>query len=139
MRPEILQEYILSGIRKEVSDSKIELYVPFHFPNGDNTPLCLTWDETGVLSDGGRTLAELKKRVGDLTPYMEKIRRVCNPFCPVELISGHILAVRQFQTVVTPDGEYKDYCAGLSRLLDAAARISVLDVIDITESGEVSL
>ena len=138
MEPQKLQEYILSGIEKRVYADKIELYVPFHFQSGDRTPLCLTWDKDGVLSDGGRTFAELKKRVGDTAPYAEQVRGVLH-FEPVELLSGHILAVRHFQTVLSAEGTYTDYRAGLSRLIAAISLIDAIGAVRIKECGEVSL
>lgn len=139
MKPEKLQEYIWQGIRKEVYANKIELHLPFFFGNGEDAPLCLTWSDDGTLSDGGRTMAELKKRVGDITPHMEKIRNILN-FCnPVELVAGHILVIRQFNTVIAPDETYVDYRAGLSHLLQTISQISAVDTILVSKTGEVSL
>ena len=139
MCPEKLHEYIWQGIRKEMRGDAIELYIPFYFGNGDDTPLCLMWDKNGVLSDGGRALAELKKRVGTVEPYIEKIRRILNVRGPVELVAGHKLAVRQFQTVIDPCGEYVDYRAAVSRLIAAISLISVIDTVNISDDGEVSV
>lgn len=139
MSPEALQKYIRQGIRKEVHQDRIELYLPFFFESGDDAPLCLTWNKDGVLSDGGRAIAELKKRVGDMTPHMEKIRRILNGRCPVELAAGHILVLRQYQTLITPEETYVDYLAGLSRMLRVISLISVIDTVEISEDGEVSV
>ena len=139
MRPEKLYEYIWQGIRKEIRGDIIELYIPFYFGSGEDTSLCLVWDKNGVLSDGGRTLAELKKRVGDVEPYMEKIRNILNARGPVELVAGHKLTVRQFQTVVAPDGTYVDYRTGVSRLIAAISLISVIDTVKVSDDGEVSV
>lgn len=139
MRPEALHESIRQGIRKEVHQDRIELYLPFFFESGDDTPLCLTWDKEGVLSDGGRTMAQLKKRVGDMTPHMEKLRRILNGRCPVELAAGHVLVLRQYQTLITPEETYVDYLAGLSRMLRVISLISVIDTLTVSEEGEVSV
>ncbi len=139
MKPEKLQEYIWQGTRKEVHTDKIELHLPFFFGYGDDTPLCLTWDKDGVLSDGGRTMSELKKRVGDMEPYMEKIRNILNFRNPVELVAGHKLVVRQFNTVVTPEETYVDYRNGMSYMIRTISLISVVDTIAVSENGEVSV
>jgi len=139
MNPEKLQEYILQGIRKAVYQDKIELYIPFFFGNGDETPLCLTWDKDGTLSDGGRTMSELKKRIGDTSPYMKTIQNILNFRNPVELVSGHIFIIRTFNTVISPKETYIDYIAGLSHLIKTISMISVVDTIKVSEDGEVSV
>lgn len=139
MRPETLHEYIRQGIRKEVHQDRIELYLPFFFGNSDDAPLCLTWNKDGVLSDGGRTIAELNKQAEDITPHMEKIHRILNQRCPVELSAGHILTLKQYQTVITPEETYVDYLAGLSRMLRVISLISVIDTLSVSEDGEVSV
>ena len=139
MSPEALQKYIRQDIRKEVHQDRIELYLPFFFESGDDTPLCLTWDKEGVLSDGGRTIAELRKRAGNIDPYMEKLRRILNERCPVELAAGHQLVIRQFQTAISPEETYVDYLAGLSRMLRVISLISVIDTLSVSEDGEVSV
>lgn len=139
MRPDALQKYIWQGIRKEVREDRIELYLPFFFASHADAPLCLTWNREGVLSDGGRTIAELRKRVGNIDPYMEKLRRILNERCPVELAAGHQLVIRQFQTAISPEETYVDYLAGLSRLLRVISLISVIDTLSVSEDGEVSV
>lgn len=71
-----LRAYIWEGIRKEVHPDRVELYLPFFFGGEDDAPLCLTWYADGSLSDSGRTLAELKKRLGDISPHMDNIRKI---------------------------------------------------------------
>lgn len=139
MQPEKLQEYILQGIKKRVYHDKIELYMPFFFRNGDDSPVCLAWDKDGILSDGGRTIAELKKRVGDITPYMKKIQNVLNSHGMVELVSGHILTVRSYYTVIFGDETYKDYRTGVNKLIEVMSLISVIDSIQVSDDGEVSV
>lgn len=139
MLPEKLQEYIRQGIKKDVYQDKIELYIPFFFGNSEDSAVCLTWDKDGILSDNGRTFAELKKRVCDLTPYKEKIQNVLNSHGMVELVSGHILIVRHFFTVISGEETYKDYRAGLNKLIEVMSLISVIDTIQVSEDGEVSV
>ena len=88
MDVQALNGYIRQGIGKEVFTDRIELYLPFFFGEGKTEPLCLTWDKKGVLSDGGRTLAELKKRVGDLTAYAESIQNILKALGLVTLEGG---------------------------------------------------
>ena len=139
MRPDALQQYIWQGIRKEVHEDRIELYLPFFFESHTDAPLCLTWNRDGVLSDGGRTIAELRKRVGNINPYMEKLRRILDERCPVELEAGHILVLKQYQTVNTPEEAYVDYLSGFSRMLRVISLISVIDTVEISWDGEVSV
>ncbi|MBE7065571.1 MAG: hypothetical protein E7384_07175 [Ruminococcaceae bacterium] len=139
MNAEKLQKYILQGICKKVYPDKIELYLPFFFGNGDETLLCLTWDKDGILSDGGRTISELKKRVGDISVYTENIHNVLNSHGMVELVSGHILTVRHYFTVFSGDEAYTDYLAGISKLIEVISLISVIDTIQVSHEGEVSV
>ena len=139
MYPEKLQEYIRQGIRKELYQDRIELFLPFFFGKDDDMPLCLTWDKNGTLSDNGRTIEELKKRVGDITPYMKKIQNILNFRNPVELVSGHILIIRTYNTVSSTEESYVDYIGGLSHLIKTISLISIIDTIHVSEDGEVSV
>lgn len=134
-----LTGYIRQGIRKEVYDDRIELYLPFYFGSGEGQPLCLIWDRNGVLSDGGRTFAELKKRVGDLSAYQRSIQNILRTNGMVTLEGGQKLVVRHFQTCISGSETYLDYLGGLSRLLRVIARISVVDTIMVDEDGTVRL
>ncbi len=139
MDAQALNGYIRQGIRKEVYTDRIELYLPFFFGNNVSEPLCLVWDKKGVLSDGGRTLTELKKRVGDLTPYINSINNILKAFGTVTLEGGQKLVVRHFQTCISGDKTYKDYLGGLNRLLRAISQISIVDTIAVDKYGTVSL
>lgn len=139
MDAQALTGYIQQGIKKEVYADRIELYLPFFFGNGNSEPLCLVWNENGVLSDGGRTFSELKKRVGDLAPYQKSIDNILSVFGTVTLESGHILVVRDFQTCISGDKTYLDYLGGLSRLLRVISQISIVDTVSVDEDGAVSL
>ena len=137
MDAQALNSYIRQEIRKEVHSDRIELYLPFVFGNGTSDTLCLVWNKDGVLSDGGRTFKELKKRVGDLTPYSENIQNILTAHGMVTLESGHRLTVRNFQTCICGDDTYTDYMAGLSRLLRVISQISIVDTIKVDEYGAV--
>lgn len=139
MDSQALNGYIRQGIRKEVYADRIEVYLPFYFGNGKSDELCLVWDEKGVLSDGGRTLDELKKRLGDLSPYRENIVNILEAYGTVILESGRILTVRNFQTCVYGDDEYKDYLGGLNCLIRVISLISVADKVKVDKYGAVSV
>lgn len=139
MDAQALTGYIRQGIRREVYADRIQLYLPFYFGNGEADPLCLIWDKNGVLSDGGRTLSELKKRVGDLTPYRNSIQNILTSLGLVTLEGGHRLAVRHFQTCFSGERSYQNYLGGLSRLLRAISLISVVDTVTVDADGTVSL
>lgn len=136
MDAQALAGYIRQGIRKEVHTDRIELYLPFIF-GGKEDALCLTWDKTGCLSDGGRTLTELKKRVKDLTPYTDSIRRILKVNDLVTLEGGQKLTVRHYQTRITGDEESLDYLGGLNRLLRVISLISIVDTVQVMEDGTV--
>jgi len=134
-----LNEAIGQGIRKVYYPDRIELYLPFFLGNEKSEELCLSFDRDGVLSDGGRTLEELKKRVGDLAPYRETIRNILDHFGTVALEGGQKLVVRSFQTCSCGDKEYLDYAGGLSRMIRVIALICAADRIKVDEDGVVSL
>lgn len=137
MQAQDLTGYIRQGIRKEVYADGIKLYLPFFFGTGDSVPLCLCWDRKGVLSDGGRTLEELKKRVGDLSPYWDSIHNILRSLGLVTLEGGQKLVVSHVQTCISGEQTYPDYMGGLNRLLRAIARISVVDTITVDKDGTV--
>lgn len=139
MDAEALTGYIRQGLRKAVYDDRIELHLPFFFGKVESEPLCLIWDQKGVLSDGGRTLAELKKRVGDLTPYRDRIQNILMSLGLVTLEGGQKLVVRHFQTCISGEQSYQDYLGGLNRLLRAISLISIVDTVTVDEDGTVYL
>lgn len=139
MDAQALTGYIRQGMKKAVYPDRIELYLPFFFGDGENEPLCLTWDQKGVLSDGGRTLSQLKKRVGDLTSYEHSIQNILTALGLVTLEGGQKLVVRHYQTCISGEQSYRDYLGGLSRLLRAISLISVVDTITVDEYGTVKL
>ena len=137
MTPQALTQYIRQDIRKVVHADRIELYLPFYFRDTRQEPLRLIWDNRGVLSDGGRTIAELKKRVGDLTPYQNSIQSILNACGTVSLESGTKLVVRHFQDLIRGETVCKDYTGGLSRLLRVISLISAVDTLTVSEDGTV--
>ena len=139
MDAQALTGYIWQGIRKEVTDEEIRLYLPFFFGEGAVEPLCLIWDKKGVLSDGGRTLAELKKRTGDLRVYEERIKNVLAAHGAVTLEGGHKLVVRHYQTCICGEDSYLDYMAGLNRLLRVISLLMLPQNVTVDEDGVVSL
>ena len=139
MDAQALGAYIRQGLRKEVYADRIELYLPFFFGEGGSEPLRLTWDRKGVLSDGGRTLSELKKRVGDLSPLRDNIQNILHSLATVTLEGGQVLTVRRFQTCLCGEQQYQDYLGGLSRMLRAISLLSVADTVTVDKDGTVTL
>lgn len=123
--PDKLYGYIREGIRKEVFHDRVELHVPFYFGGENDAPLCLTWYEDATLSDGGRTLTELKKRVGDITPYMDSIHKILANWGigDVKLVGGQVLKLIYRQ----------DPLRALNMLLQAIALISAVDRITVID------
>lgn len=122
-----LYAYIWQGIRKEVRADRIELFIPFFFSEGSDAPLCLTFHADGVLSDGGRTMSELKKRLGDIGPYMDMIRNILLQCGDCRLVGGQNIIKDSFQTVVFGEDRYQDYLGGMNYMLMAISRISIVD------------
>lgn len=139
MRAEKLQEYIWQGLRKEVYPDRVELYLPFFFGSDRDEPLRLTWDKNGMLTDSGRTLNQLKKRLGDISPYQETIRRILSANGAVALVGGQNLVVKAYSTCIFGEEQYLDYLGGLNHLLKVISLISVADTIQVSKYGEVSV
>ena len=128
-----LKSYIWQDIRKEVYSDRVELYLPFCFGSGNDTPLCLTWRQDGTLSDGGRTLAELKNRLGDITTYMDTIQEILARCYWVELVGGQNLVMSHFQTCIRGEEYFYDYVGGLTWMLQVISLISIVDTITVEE------
>jgi len=137
MQPEALSQAIGQDIRTVVHADRIELYIPFFFGGTDDAPLCLTWDRDGILSDGGRTVAELKKRLGnDLTPWEENIRHVLHHSAAV-LVGGQKLEVTP-SCSRSPNGEsYKDFLRAYRYMLEVMSLLSIIDTITVDTDGTV--
>ena len=131
-----LRQYIWQGIRKEVYPDRIDFYIPFCFPGTDDH-LCLSWDAKGVLSDKGRTMAELKCRVKDISPYMDHICKILNE-CGCRLVAGQIVVKDSFQTMICGEDTYLDYLGGMHHMLKAISRIAIVDTLETLSEGEVS-
>ena len=137
MDAKTLYKYIWQGIRKEVYADRIELHLPFFFGNSSDEPLCLTWDRNGVLSDGGRTIAELERRVKNIQPYMDAARAILSQCGDCKLIGGRIIVKEHFQTVISGEMQYLDYLGGMNDMLEAIACISVLDTVPMGDDRAV--
>ena len=137
MDAQTLGGYIRQQIRKEVHPDRIELYLPFYFISGNDEPLCLTFDNKGVLTDGGRTMQELKKRLGDLTPYAETIQNILSTQDTITLTGGQKLTMQQFQPCIRGEETYLDYMGGVSRLLRVISLLNVVDTIAVDKDGGV--
>lgn len=130
---EKLKDYIWQDIRKEVYSDRVELYLPFCFGNDNDTSLCLTWRQDGTLSDGGRTLNELQKRIGDITPYMDAIGEILTRCGTIKLVGGQNLAMSDFQTCVRGEEYFTDYTRSLTRMLQVISLISIVDTVTVEE------
>lgn len=139
MQPQAISQSIWQDIRKEVYADRILLYLPFFFGSGQEEPLCLTWDRNGVLSDGGRTLRELKKRIPNIDPYQESIRNILRSHGLVTLIGGQNLTVQHYQTCLCGEETFLNYLGGLEQLLRVISQISIVDTITVEEDGTVRL
>ena len=129
MDAQALREYVWQGLRKEVYADKIEIFIPFYFGSHSDQPLCLTWNRDGILSDGGRTVAELEKRVGSIQPYLDEIYAILSECGDCRLVSGRILVKDQFQTMISGENQYLDYLGGMNQVLRAITRISMVDML----------
>jgi hypothetical protein len=134
-----LQEMIWQGIRKEVCEDCVKLYLPFFFGHKNDEPLCLTWNRKGILSDGGRTISELERRLGNIQPYQNMIISLLSRCGDCKLVGGRTIVKEHFQKVISPDGEYWDYLAGMNQMLKAITQISVIESIQFNEDGTVSI
>ena len=118
--PEAIRKSIWEGIETIQKNDRTELILPWHFgisPDEKNEPLKLTvrsvrpekngaevqkmrskgWSvDDGYypayeISDGGRCLLELEKRLGNIEKYLPKIRRILYDCGMLELKSGRII------------------------------------------------
>ncbi len=128
-----LKEYIWQDIRKEVYHDRVELYLPFCFESDNDSPLCLTWRQDGTLSDGGRTLNELQKRIGDITPHMDDIEEILTRCGTIKLVSGQNLVMSDFQTCVRGEEYFTDYTRSLTRMLRAISLVNIVDTVTVEE------
>ena len=120
---EKLRAYIWEGIRKEVYPDRVELYLPFVFEGGSGEPLCLTWKADGTLTDGGRTLTELKKRLGDITAYMDDVRKILAKCGHFRLAGGQKLVLEDHQSPLR----------ALNQMLRAISLVSIVDSVTVVD------
>ena len=136
MDAQALTGYIRQGIRYELQPEEIRLYLPFFFGDAQKE-ICLTWDSHGVLTDGGRTMAELKKRLPDADRYRDAIGKILEANGAVALEGGQKLVVRYVQTCIAGEKCYLDYMGALNRLLRVMSLISVVDTVTVMKDGTV--
>lgn len=130
---ENLKEYIYQGITKSSSPDKLNITLPFNFAGESSAPLCLSWTSKGELTDNGRAIDELKKRVGDITPYLPAIRKIISKCGMTELKSNHTLVTTKFQTVFKNGVCSKNYIGALTAMLKAISLISIVDSVTLTD------
>lgn len=128
-----LKEYIFQNIRVEAYPDKLQWYLPFDFGYASSEPLCLTWTAKGELCDNGRAIEELKKRLGDITPYMPAIEKIISRSGNMELVGGRRLVTKHFQTISHNGSLSSDYIGAFTQLLHAITLISIVDSVTIIE------
>lgn len=120
-----LQNYIWEGLSKKVYPDRIDLYLPFVFGNEPSDPLCLTFTEKGDLTDNGRTLTELRKRLGDLAPFKKDIEQILAHCGDFKLTGGQKLVL----PCRTSPGKYRSFA--LQQMLQAISLILVVDTVRV--------
>lgn len=137
------------GIRIEETQKGVALFLPWRFSadtKAQEEPLCIYIKETKnkeysykpwgkitkdkahyagyQISDGGRTLAELKKKVGNLAPYKQKIDYI------VKSIDAVLAGGREI--VLEYAGEGYNHAHYLQLFLGIVAHIAHLDILPLT-------
>lgn len=134
---EKLKSLLWQNIRKDFCSDRIELSLPFYFStDSENEPLRLIWKQDGSLSDGGRTLRELKKRLEDIQPYMSKIKELLSRYGAVVLEGEQNLVIRDFQTYKKGNETFLNYNRELVKLLQIITIISIIDAVTLEKRGE---
>jgi len=129
---EFLADLISSDIRLELSGDKILLYLPWHFAKAaaeKSLPLCLTVRAEGdgaVISDGGRAIAELSKKVPSLLGYRGRISDLISDVGSYELVGGRIIEYSFYS--LTKYG----VLSAVSQMLKIVTAISNLDLVPYT-------
>lgn len=135
---EKLKVYLWQDIKKEVFPDRIELSLPFCFSTDKvDEPLRLIWKQDGSLSDGGRTIRELRKRLGDIHAHMDAIKELLSQSGVVVLEGGQNLVIRDFQTYIRGDETFVNYNSDLVKMLWVITIISIIDTITLEERGGV--
>ena len=91
-----ITEVIWSQIGQERTADHYAITLPFLF-NGEEIDLKLTWRVEGdraCISDGGQVMRQLRKQLGDLTPYKKSIDYTISEFGTISLEGGQNLICR---------------------------------------------
>ena len=150
--PESLRKFIWEGIEKREGESFTELVIPWHFgirADEKSEPLTLRIESVRTkkdgayvqkmrakgycvnddycpsyeISDGGRCIAELKNKLGDIEPYIPRIKKILYDCGMLELKGGRIIT----KTYDAVSSFYHTH--SLNHLLTAISIISNLDVL----------
>jgi hypothetical protein len=157
--PDLLKKYIWENVEKRVKDDSVELVIPWHFgraPHESSDPLTLRVSperppscgaevqkmrakgyavDNGyypyyVISDGGRCLAELQKRLGETDTYIPRIKRILYDCGMLELKSGHVITGGYYAL------DRFSHTNALNAVLTAVSIISNFDVL-LEVDGEI--
>ena len=91
-----ITEVIWSQIGQERTADHYAITLPFLF-NGEEIGLTLSWrveGERACISDGGQVMRQLRKQLGDLTPYKNSIELMVSEYGAVSLEGGQNLVCR---------------------------------------------
>jgi len=128
--PEKLGEILSDDIRREVHPDRVDVFLPVFFGSREDAPMKFTFFRDGTLTDHGRTLAELEKKVGDLKPYYPVIRKIIDEYSLCELVGGRKLVQSHWQIIRRGEEESPDYLGGWKHMLNVVALISVLPLAE---------
>ncbi|MBQ8290911.1 MAG: hypothetical protein IJX88_00165 [Clostridia bacterium] len=77
---------------------RIEITVPAVFFSGGTEPFTITFKPVGETSaeysDGGKAIAELEKRVGDIAPYQKWLKEFAEREGRIHFVGGRILTMK---------------------------------------------
>jgi hypothetical protein len=91
-----ITEVIWSQIGQERTADHYAITLPFLF-NGEEIELKITWRVEGdyvCISDDGQVMRQLRKQLGDLTPYKKSIELIVPEYGSVYLEGGQNLVCR---------------------------------------------
>lgn len=146
-----LSELIMSGISYLDKGQSLEIGIPFNFAPGsseyEDKPLILTvkrvdvnyknpgkWMQKGFsvdktdydqyeISDGGRALHELERKIGDIETYIKRIERILYKMGELTLRGGRII------TYVYDESSPYSHYAALSSVMTAVTTVANLDIL----------
>lgn len=162
--PDPLRKFIWEGIEKREKEDSVELTLPWHFGNGEHSaPLVLILRKvreknTGAdvqrmrakgysvddsycpcfeISDGGRCIEEMKRRLGSIDALLPRIRRVLYE-CGMLELRGERIIVKNYYAV---DLHY--HTNALNQMLSAISILSNFDLLlevdgEIRKGGEMN-